>query len=383
MANTAPFGFEEKALPFTTYFCPGRINLIGEHIDYNGGLVLPAAISLGTTLYMHKRTDSVINIQSKNFEGSYILWPNEQNDYNPNNKWANYVIGCIELLRKKGVVMGGYDMLFDSNLPIGSGLSSSASVEVLTLFALLSEEGISTWNTQDIAVFAKEVENDFVGMSCGIMDQFAVAMGKANNAIKLNCETLEYEYVPIDFGKYTLVIMSTNKPRSLIHSAYNQRLAECREALMLINKNHHYINLCEVPLYVAETELSGVLLQRATHCITEHERVLIACAALKENNMLLFGEQLVASHLSLRTDYEVTGPELDSLFDAAMATNGCLAARMTGAGFGGCAIALVETTLTEEFKTTVAAKYFAATGLQASFYACNISNGVGKLAYQI
>lgn len=373
-------GFEEKKLPFRTYFCPGRVNLIGEHIDYNGGFVLPAAISLGTKLHIRKRDDAVISIQSTNFEGNYLLWPNEPNVYNEQNRWANYAIGCIELLRQKGVAMSGYDMLFDSDLPIGSGLSSSASVEVVTLFALLSEEQISTYSKEEIAVMAREVENNFIGVSCGIMDQFAVAMGKENHAIKLNCETLEYEYIPADFGEYTLVIINTNKPRSLIHSAYNQRLAECQEALAVINKNHHYTTLCEVPLYVAQSELSGVLLQRATHCITEQARVLIACAALKENNITLFAEQLIGSHESLKTDYEVTGLELDALYNAAITIDGCLAARMTGAGFGGCAIALVATEKLEEFKTTVAATYVAATGLQASFHPCNISNGVGLQA---
>jgi galactokinase len=373
-------GFEEKTLPFSTYFCPGRVNLIGEHIDYNGGFVLPAAISLGTKLHIRKRDDAVISIQSTNFEGNYLLWPNEPNVYNEQNRWANYAIGCIELLRQKGVVMGGYDMLFDSDLPIGAGLSSSASVEVVTLFALLSEEKNSDYSKEEIAVMAREVENNFIGVSCGIMDQFAVAMGKENHAIKLNCETLEYEYIPADFGEYTLVIINTNKPRSLIHSAYNQRLAECRDALAVINKNHHYTTLCEVPLYVAQTELSGVLLQRATHCITEQARVLIACAALKENNITLFAEQLIGSHESLKTDYEVTGIELDALYNAAVNIDGCAAARMTGAGFGGCAIALVENEKLDGFKSTVAEKYVAATGLNASFHECKIVNGVGLQA---
>ena len=376
-------GFEEKGLPFNTYFCPGRINLIGEHIDYNGGFVLPAAISLGTKLHIRKRNDSVISIQSTNFEGNYLLWPNEANVYSEQNRWANYAIGCIELLRQKGVVMGGYDMLFDSNLPIGSGLSSSASVEVVTLFALLNEEQISTYSKQDIAVMAREVENNFIGVNCGIMDQFAVAMGKAGHAIKLNCETLEYEYIPVDFGNYTLVIMNTNKPRSLIHSAYNQRKAECEEALAIINKKHSYANLCAVPLHIAQAELNGVLKKRAAHCITEQNRVLMACNAMQNNNLSIFALQLMGSHQSLRSDYEVTGIELDSLYNAAMQTDGCLAARMMGGGFGGCAIALVDAAKIELFKTTVAAKYNAATGLQASFYDCQLSNGVGKLANQI
>lgn len=376
-------GFEEKGLPFNTYFCPGRINLIGEHIDYNGGFVLPAAISLGTTLYISKRADSLINIQSQNFDGAFTINPAEEQTYTPGNTWANYVIGCVDFLRQKGIQLGGYNLLFDSNLPIGTGLSSSASVEVLTLFALLSEVGISTFTKEEIAVFAQQVENNFVGMNCGIMDQFAVAMGKAGHAIKLNCETLEYEYIPVDFGNYTLVIMSTNKPRSLIHSAYNQRKAECEEALAIINKEHNYANLCAVPLHVAQAELSGILKQRAAHCITEQNRVLMACNAMQTNNLSIFALQLMGSHQSLRTDYEVTGIELDSLYNAAMQTDGCLAARMMGGGFGGCAIALVDAPKMELFKTTVAAKYNAATGLQASFYDCQLSNGVGKLANQI
>jgi galactokinase len=380
MANTTIQGFEEKSLPFNRYFCPGRVNLIGEHIDYNGGLVLPAAISLGTTLYIKKRSDGLINIQSQNFDGNFTINPKEENTYNEENSWANYAIGCIELLRQKGIAVGGYELLFESNLPMGAGLSSSASIEVLTLYALLAEEGISTHPKQEIALWAKAVENDFVGMSCGIMDQFAVAMGQAGQAIKLNCETLEYDYIPAQFDRYSLLIISTNKPRKLIHSAYNTRLAECRSALAKVNQNHAFINLCEVPLAIAEAELNDeILLKRARHCITEQQRVITASKALADNNLPLFAQQMVASHLSLRDDYEVTGPELDALFNAAMETEGCIAARMTGAGFGGCAIALVESTKVEAFKNSVAQVYTTQTGLDAQFYACQIGGGVQRV----
>lgn len=374
----ARFGNSEAEVK--QYFCPGRVNLIGEHIDYNGGFVLPAAISMGTTLHIRKRNDGLIRLQSINFEGDYTINPADALTNNPKHSWANYAIGCVDLLKQKGVTVGGYDMLFDSNLPIGSGLSSSASVEVLTLFALLTEEGITTYTKAQIAVMARQVENHFVGMSCGIMDQFAVAMGKANHAIKLNCETLEYEYVPIDFGEYSLVIINTNKPRKLIHSAYNQRLAECREALRIINQNHSYVNLCEVPLAVAEAEVKDeILLRRATHCITEQQRVLTACNALKNGDLAIFSSQLTASHQSLLGYYEVTGRELDLLFYFSFSAPGNYGTRMTGAGFGGCAIALVKTTEIEGFKEHVATRYFEATGLNASFYPCEIVDGVRAL----
>ncbi len=361
------------------YFCPGRINLIGEHIDYNGGLVLPAAISLGITLIIRPREDGKIRLQSAQFDEIFSFNITDKKEYNTANGWANFPLGCIDFLWKKGMPITGADMYYESTLPLGSGLSSSAGIEVLTLFALHNLFGQDDYATTQIALDAQSIENNFIGMQCGIMDQFAVAMGKENQALKLNCETLEYEYIPADFGDYTLVIINSNKPRALVHSAYNQRLAECREALQIINQNHNYLNLCEVPLAVAEAELTGILLQRARHCITEQLRVEAACAALAENNMALFAQQLIGSHLSLLNDYEVTGVELDALFVAATNNESCLAVRMTGAGFGGCAIALVATNSVELFKKNTAEEYKKHTGLTPLFYECNISGGVKKL----
>ncbi len=363
-----------------TYFCPGRVNLIGEHIDYNGGLVLPAAISFGTTLYLSPRNDGAFHIQSVGFDGEVVVALTEPLVNKPEYGWAAYVVGCIALLQQKGIALSGYNMLFESNLPIGSGLSSSASVEVLSLYALLAESGISTYGNAEIAIMAKEVENHFVGVNCGIMDQFAVAMGKAGHAIKLNCETLSYSYIPARFGNYVLVIINTNKPRKLVHSAYNTRLAECQEALRIINQNHSYTNLCEVPLYIAETELANdTLLRRARHCITEQQRVQHACLAMETGDMELLAKQLIGSHLSLRTDYEVTGTEPDALFDLAMSHTGCIAARITGAGFGGCVIALVQPGDLEEFKSYIGKNYEMKTGFRADFYPCEIVNGVSPM----
>lgn len=361
------------------YFCPGRINLIGEHIDYNGGLVLPAAISLGISLIIRPRHDGKIRLQSAQFNEAFSIQITDKKEYNAANGWANFPIGCIDFLWNKGVPITGADMYFESTLPLGSGLSSSACIEVLTLFALHNLFGQDKYPKTQIALDAQHIENNFIGMQCGIMDQFAVALGKENHAIKLNCETLEYEYIPAHFGDYTLVIINSNKPRALVHSAYNQRLAECREALVLINQKHTYINLCEVPLTVAEDELTGVLLQRARHCITEQLRVEEACKALAENNIAQFAQQLIGSHLSLLSDYEVTGTELDALFVAATNNESCLAARMTGAGFGGCVIALVSTNAVDLFKQNTAEEYTNYTGLIPLFYECNIGGGVTKL----
>jgi len=361
------------------FFCPGRINLIGEHIDYNGGLVLPAAISLGIYLVIRPREDGKIRLQSAQFDEAFTLNITDKKEYNTANGWANFPIGCIDFLMNKGLPITGADMYYESTLPLGSGLSSSAAIEVLTLFALHTTFGQDDYPKTQIALDAQSIENKFIGMQCGIMDQFAVAMGKEKHAIKLNCETLEYEYIPAEFGNYTLVIINTNKPRALVHSAYNQRLAECQEALQTINQKHHYINLCQVPLAIANAELTGVLLQRARHCITEQLRVEAACKALAENNIGLFAQQLMGSHLSLLNDYEVTGAELDALFVAATNNEGCLAARMTGAGFGGCAIALVENNSVALFKQNTATEYQKITGLNPAFYECNVSGGVKKL----
>lgn len=372
--------FGENAQTPQQYFCPGRINLIGEHIDYNGGFVLPAAISMGTTLTIRPRIDGKIRLQSANFDEVYAFDINDKFQNLPEQTWANYPIGCIHFIKRQGIPFTGADMLFESNLPLGAGLSSSASIEVLTLFALHDMFGDMEYPLTQIALDAKSVENNFIGVSCGIMDQFAVAMGKEGHAIKLNCETLEYEYIPVDFGYYELIIISTNKPRELIHSAYNQRLKECREALEIINQKHHYKNLCEVPLAVAETELGdAVLLARATHCITEQHRVLTACRALQKNDIDLFLAQLIQSHLSLRNSYEVTGVELDTLFDLAMQSLGCDAIRMTGAGFGGCAIALVEHKELATFKEVIEAGYLDAIGFSPSFYECKIGGGVRRV----
>lgn len=363
------------------YFCPGRINLIGEHIDYNGGYVLPAAISLGTTLTIRPRIDGKIRLQSANFDETYSFEIHDKFQNLPEQTWANYPVGCIHFLKRQGIPFTGADMYYESDLPLGSGLSSSASIEVLTLFALQNMFGDVDYPLTQLALDAQHIENTFIGVSCGIMDQFAVAMGKEGHAIKLNCETLEYEYIPADFGNYELLIISTNKPRALVHSAYNQRLAECRAALETINQKHHYKNLCEVPLAVAEVELTDpVLLARAIHCITEQRRVLTACRALKNKDIDLFMSQLIQSHLSLRSNYEVTGKELDTLFDLAMQSLGCDAIRMTGAGFGGCAIALIEPKEIAPFKGLIGAAYLDEMAFSPSFYECKISGGVRRIA---
>lgn len=374
--------FTDTQASVATYFCPGRINLIGEHIDYNGGLVLPAAIGLGTTLYIRKRDDSRIVLQSKRFEGVYEVDLTQPQPTQKTNAWADYPLGCIDWLRTQGHTLQGFDLLYDSDLPIGSGLSSSASIEVLTLYALLHECEIRQYTREQIALAAQHVENNYIGVSCGIMDQFAVALGQSNNAIRLNCQTLQYEYISAQIDHYSLLILSTNKPRSLIHSAYNQRLAECQEALYLINQVYSYPNLCSVPLNVAYDVLEDkhpTLLKRTRHCITEQERVMRACAAIENKDIKGFAEALKGSHLSLRNDYEVTGPELDALYNIGHSLPGCIAVRMTGAGFGGCAIALVANDHKKPFAQALKQAYHQATGLQAEVLECKIADGVKKL----
>ena len=368
--------------PEHVFFCPGRVNLIGEHIDYNGGKVLPCAITQGTYLTLAKNTDKTIRFQCLNFPETANL--HLQSSYSKTgHEWFNYPLGVIDRLLHDNHSISGVDLLYYGDLPIGAGLSSSASIEVLTAFAMneIFALGISL---PAIALLSKEAENNFIGVNCGIMDQFAVAMGKKTNAILLDCDTLAYEYVPFSTGKYSLVIINTNKTRTLADSKYNERFAECGAALKLLKQEiKNARHLCDIDPDVFEQYndclSNSILEKRALHVVTENRRVKDAVEAMKSGDMELFGQLLYASHESLRDNYEVSGKELDTIVDFCKNYPGCAGGRMTGAGFGGCAIALVESEKIEDFTRKLINYYTMIVGYAPSVYPVSIADGAGEV----
>ena len=364
--------------PEQIYFCPGRVNLIGEHIDYNGGQVMPLAISSGTYLAIAKNTDKRLRFQCLNFPETADL--HLQTSYGKTgNEWFNYPLGVIDRLMQDAHSISGLDMLYYGNLPISSGLSSSASIEVLTGFAISEMFGLDI-RKPDLATLCKEAENNFIGVNCGIMDQFAVAMGKKNKVILLNCDTLGYEYLPFVTGDYDLVIINTNKPRILAESKYNERFAECGAALKLLKQELSVQTLCEVDLASFENYSylisNPTLEKRALHVISENQRVKDAVIALQTKDLEVLGKLMYASHDSLRDDYDVTGRELDTIIDLCRTYPGCIGARMTGAGFGGCAIALVRKTQVDDFQAMLRTNYQQRIGYPPSFLVTAAEDGV-------
>jgi len=370
-----------QAEPGYIFFCPGRVNLIGEHIDYNGGQVMPCAISYGTWLAVSKNIDKRFRFHCLNFPETADL--QVQGSYSKTGKeWFNYPLGVIHQLLEEGHGLSGLDMLYFGNLPIGAGLSSSASVEVLTGFAISSMFGLDIPG-KEIAILCKKAENEFIGMNCGIMDQFAVAMGQKNKAILLNCDTLNYEYLPFDTGDYILAVINSNKQRSLTESKYNERFAECGAALKLLRKELNVENLCEISPAILESKLhlvnDPVLENRAKHVVYEQARVKEAVIALRNGNLEKFGELMFASHLSLQELYEVSGKELDAIVEFCEEYNNCIGARMTGAGFGGCAIALVRKENFDDFREKLTADYTSRIGYEPGIFATGAEVGVCQL----
>lgn len=360
-----------------TYFAPGRVNLIGEHLDYNGGLVLPAALTIGVTAKFTKRKDNKLKLSSATHVLHKEIDLADLIGYDAKNDWTNYPLGVINQLQKGGHAIPACEIVYESNLPESSGLSSSAAVEVLTAYMLLSQTEQHI-NLPWLANFCKQVENEFIGVQCGIMDQFAVAMGKTDHAILLNCSTLEHSYIPFELNNYRLLILNSKKPRNLIHSKYNERKSECEEALRIIQATSSVQHLAEVPFPQLDLIKDDVIKKRARHVVTESLRVKVSVKALRFNDLSTFGRLMNASHASLKNDYEVTGIELDVLAEEAQQLKGCLGARMTGAGFGGCAIAVVHRDAIPEFKNILAFKYHAATGLNCEIYESQIGNGVSE-----
>lgn len=371
--------------PELTLFAPGRVNLIGEHIDYNGGRVMPCAISLGTYGAAGRRKDGKICLVSADFPGSYTEASVEEikaiSDIPAAFKkfgWAAYPLGVAKKLMLRGADIGGFSLVVTGSMPRGSGLSSSASLEVLTC-AVLKELFKIELDGVEASKVSLEAERDCAGVNCGIMDQFACAMGRRDRAILLDTNTLEYEYFPFDTGDCTLLIMNTNKPRRLADSKYNERRSECEEALSVIEKcfEPEKKSLCELSIEEFERvkdKLPEKIMRRARHAVTENARTREAAEALKNGDMKGFGRLLNASHDSLKNDYEVTGKELDSIVYAARAQEGVLGARMTGAGFGGCAIALVKNEYADNMIKAVKEIYKNETGYNCEIFKAGISD---------
>jgi len=366
------------------FFAPGRVNLIGEHTDYNGGHVFPCALSFGTHCVFCKRDDKKIHLHSLNFPEKGIIETDLDNiSYSKEQDWANYPLGVIKTLQNHGYnIDQGFELMFWGDIPNGAGLSSSASIELATAVAM--NEVFSLCIPQvELVKFCQEAENKFVGMNCGIMDQFAIGMGKEGHAILLDCNTLDYEYAPLDLKGLSIVIMNTNKRRELADSKYNERRGECERALQALQTRLNIKSLGE--LSSAEFEANKHLIEnaveqkRAKHAVYENERTLQAVQKLKEGDVETFGKLMNASHKSLQEDYEVTGKELDTLVEAAWAQQGVLGARMTGAGFGGCAIALVKDPHVKNFIDRVGQTYLDKTGLKADFYIASIGGPARKM----
>ena len=363
--------------PDHIFFSPGRVNLIGEHIDYNGGEVMPCAISLGTYLAVSKNTDKLFRFHCLNFPETAEL--HLQNSYSKTGKtWFNYPLGVIDQVIKQGHTVSGLDMLFSGNLPIGAGLSSSASIEVLMASAL---NGLFHLDIPklDIALLSKKVENEFIGVNCGIMDQFAVTFGEKDKAILLNCDTLAYDLLPFDTGDHILAIINTNKQRTLADSKYNERFAECGAVLKLLKEEVNAKHLCDIGIQTFQSHRhlvnDPVLEKRALHVISENFRVHEAAKALRAGKLKEFGQLMYGSHQSLQELYEVSGIELDTIVEFCKRYEDCLGARMTGAGFGGCAIALVKRGGLEDFTEKLSAYYKNKIGYAPGVFASAIGNG--------
>ena len=356
----------------------GRINVIGEHVDYCGGKVFPAALNLNCGVYGRKNGENVIRVAASDFKEVITLDIDKLDSYK-GLKWGNYQAGVAYYLQESGTPIVGCDLLNDCTVPFGSGLSSSAAMEVSTAVALSEYAGVK-YNKVDLALISQKAENKYAGVNCGIMDQFASAMGKKDHAILLDCSTLEYEYVPLLLGDYCLVVANCNKPHNLVESKYNVRRHEVETALKAIQKVKPEV-ACLAELTPKEFNevkyvLSGVVSKRAEHVVMECKRVQDAVEALKAGDLVELGRLLNESHYSLRDLYEVTGRELDTLSALARKETGCLGSRMIGAGFGGCTISIVKKSAVEGFIRRVGKAYFDAIGYRASFYETSIEDGI-------
>ena len=371
------------------FFAPGRVNLIGEHTDYNGGCVFPCALSFGAWLLIAPNADKVLRFRSLNMPQTYEIAINAIKPQ-ADRAWCNYALGCIDIIARRhpeAKLESGYDLLYFGNVPAGAGLSSSAAMEVVTARAFTEEMG---WTLADdkkyrteLALIGQACEHEYAGVMCGVMDQFASAQGKKDHAIYLNCDTLEFEHVPVKLEGIKVVISNTHSPHHLDSGAYNDRVRQCKTAVEQISKVKPIKFLAELTpedwAAVQDAVTDPIAKKRARHVVGEVARTAEAVEALKQGKIELFGELMTASHVSLRDDYEVTGKELDTLAEAAWQVEGVLGSRMTGGGFGGCTVSLVRDEAIETFKAFVGKEYEEKTGLKADFYVAEIGDGVSKL----
>jgi len=364
------------------YFAPGRVNLIGEHTDYNGGSVFPCALSFGTYLLLRKNDDKFVNFRSLNQPEVISLGLNQLTT--PLDKsWVNYPLGVFAQFIKRNVeIKRGYDILIWGNVPNGAGLSSSAALEVVTAFALNDQLGTG-FNRTVLAQIGQKAEHEFAFVNCGIMDQFASANGKKDHAIHLNCDTLEFELVPVKLEGVKILISNTHSPHKLDSGAYNQRVAECKLAVEQLNKVRpikYLAELTEAEFKEIESAITDVTAhKRARHVVGEVQRTSDAVKALKAGDLVKFGKLMNASHISLRDDYEVTGLQLDTMAEEAWKIDGVIGSRMTGGGFGGCTVSLVKDEAIDTFIEKVGAAYEAKTSIKPQFYIAEIGDGACKI----
>lgn len=366
------------------FFSPGRVNLIGEHTDYNGGHVFPCALTMGTYALVRKRSDNKMNFVSLNFNNAEVTTVElPELSYQKKNGWANYLIGVVWAFLGKGYKIDkGFDLAMLGNIPSGAGLSSSASIEVLmgTAFKYMYDIDI---DMVEIAKIGQTSENQFNGMNCGIMDQFAVAMGKKDNAIFLDTADLSYEYAPVKLKDAKVLITNSHVKHSLVDSAYNDRRNESTAALKAFQTKLNISGLGD--LTEEEFEENQYLItdevqkKRAKHAVYENQRTIKAVNALKNNDIETFGKLMNASHISLRDDYEVSCPEVDKLVEIAWNIPGVIGSRITGGGFGGCTVSIVKNDAIENFRKEVISKYKEATGIDAEIYEAEIGDGAGRI----
>ncbi|MCM1048340.1 MAG: galactokinase [Clostridiales bacterium] len=366
------------------YFAPGRVNMIGEHTDYNGGHVFPCALTIGTYAAVRKREDDKLRFYSMNFDKLGVI-ESSIVDLKPEKEaqWTNYPKGVMWAFEKRGFKMpSGLDIVLNGNIPNGSGLSSSASLEVLTGYILRDLFGFDVTNI-DLAQIGQYSENNFNGMNCGIMDQFASAMGKKDHAIFLNTADLSYEYAPLVLAGAKIIVTNSNVKHELVNSEYNVRRNECETALKELQTVVDINGLGDLSEEEFEKYKSAikdeVRVRRAKHAVYENQRTIRAVEALKKNDLALFGELMNASHVSLRDDYQVSCSEIDVLVEEAWKVDGVIGSRITGGGFGGCTVSIVKDEAVEEFKAKVGAAYKERVGKSADFYVVEIGDGPAKI----
>ncbi len=377
--------YGESTYEVELFKSPARINVIGEYTDFNGGKVFPAAIDRYLYIAIRKRNDKLIHYSDLKFPEKFEFYCDQTFTYKKENSYANYLNGILTVFARKGYTLSqGFDILFCSDIPPAGGISSSSALESGFAYAVSELFGFNI-SRKDIALAGQQSEHEFMNVQCGIMDQFIISTAKKDTAELLDTETLDVEYVPFNLGDYKIVVMNTNKKRQLADSKYNERRSECEQAVKELNEkaslNINY--LCQLTPQQYEKYCSLItqdnVMKRARHAITENDRVKKAVEALKANDLVLLGKYLDIAHASLKDDFEVTGIELDTITESARKQKGCLGSRMIGAGFGGCAIAIVHKDNIKDFMDNVQTDYLKKIGYPAMLFECNTSDGVSRL----